>query len=94
MENQAISQDRARIQRGYGPWRRTGCARGEKHTRPRGGTIVSGEGAARVAAVRKLPLATVKDLIGKYTVGRSWGFFGEPGVNVLRLNIALDQEGK
>jgi K+-transporting ATPase ATPase C chain len=50
--------------------------------------------AARVAAVRKLPLSTVNDLIGKNTVGRSWGFFGEPGVNVLRLNVALDREGK
>ena len=49
--------------------------------------------AARVAAVRKLPRSTVEDLIGKYTVGRSWGFFGEPGVNVLRLNIALDRAG-
>ncbi len=48
--------------------------------------------AARVAAVSHLPLATVKQLIGKYTIGRSWGFFGEPGVNVLELNLALDKE--
>jgi potassium-transporting ATPase KdpC subunit len=47
--------------------------------------------AARVAAVRRLPRATVKQLISQYTVGRSWDFFGEPGVNVLELNIALDQ---
>jgi K+-transporting ATPase ATPase C chain len=47
--------------------------------------------AARVAAVRQLPVATVQRLIEKHTVGRSWGFFGEPGVNVLDLNIALDQ---
>jgi K+-transporting ATPase ATPase C chain len=46
----------------------------------------------RIAAVRHLPLATVQALIGKYTDGRSWGFFGEPGVNVLELNIALDKE--
>jgi K+-transporting ATPase ATPase C chain len=46
--------------------------------------------AHRVAAVRHLPLATVEQLISKYTVGRSWGFFGEPGVNVLELNLALD----
>lgn len=45
----------------------------------------------RVAAVRHLPLATVDALIKKYTIGRSWGFFGEPGVNVLELNIALDK---
>ncbi len=48
--------------------------------------------AARVAAVRHLPLATVKQLIKKNTDGRSWGFFGEPGVNVLELNLALDKE--
>jgi potassium-transporting ATPase KdpC subunit len=48
--------------------------------------------AARVAAVRNLPLETVKQLISKNTAGRSWGFFGEPGVNVLELNLALDRE--
>jgi K+-transporting ATPase ATPase C chain len=47
----------------------------------------------RVAAVRHLPLATVQQLISKYTIGRSWGFFGEPGVNVLELNLALDRSG-
>jgi K+-transporting ATPase ATPase C chain len=47
--------------------------------------------AARVAAVRQLPVATVQQLIKKHTIGRSWGFFGEPGVNVLELNIALDR---
>jgi K+-transporting ATPase ATPase C chain len=46
----------------------------------------------RVAAVRHLPLATVKRLISQNTDGRSLGFFGEPGVNVLELNLALDQE--
>jgi K+-transporting ATPase ATPase C chain len=45
----------------------------------------------RIAAVRHLPLATVQRLISKYTTGRSWGFFGEPGVNVLELNLALDR---
>ncbi len=44
----------------------------------------------RVAAVRHLPLATVQKLVKKYDHGRSWGFFGEPGVNVLELNLALD----
>jgi potassium-transporting ATPase KdpC subunit len=48
--------------------------------------------AARVADVRNLPLETVKQLISKHTTGRSWGFFGEPGVNVLELNLALDKE--
>ena len=47
----------------------------------------------RVAAVRHLPLATVQKLIRENTIGRSWGFFGEPGVNVLELNIALDDLG-
>ncbi len=48
--------------------------------------------AARIAAVRHLPVATVQHLIAQSTVGRSWGFFGEPGVNVLELNLALDKE--
>jgi potassium-transporting ATPase KdpC subunit len=48
--------------------------------------------APRVAAVRKLPLATVQGLIDANTDGRSLGFLGEPGVNVLKLNVALDKE--
>jgi potassium-transporting ATPase KdpC subunit len=47
----------------------------------------------RVAAVRHLPLATVQTLIKENTTGRSLGFLGEPGVNVLELNIALDKLG-
>ena len=47
----------------------------------------------RVAAVRHLRLATVQKLVDKYNHGRSWGFFGEPGVNVLELNLALDKLG-
>jgi K+-transporting ATPase ATPase C chain len=46
----------------------------------------------RVAAVRHLPLATVQTLIDRSTDGRSLGFFGEPGVNVLELNLALDRQ--
>ena len=46
----------------------------------------------RIATVRHLPLATVQSLISKNTDGRSIGFFGEPGVNVLKLNLALDKE--
>jgi len=46
----------------------------------------------RVAAVRKLPLSTLQQLIDQNTDGRSLGFFGEPGVNVLKLNVALDKE--
>jgi K+-transporting ATPase ATPase C chain len=47
----------------------------------------------RIAAVRQLPLATVQGLIRDSTDGRSLGFFGEPGVNVLDLNLALDRLG-
>jgi K+-transporting ATPase ATPase C chain len=47
--------------------------------------------ARRIAAVRKLPLATVERLIEENTDGRSLGFLGEPGVNVLELNLALDE---
>jgi K+-transporting ATPase ATPase C chain len=49
--------------------------------------------ARRVAAVRHLPLATVQRLIRQNTVGRWLGLFGEPGVNVLELNLALDELG-
>jgi potassium-transporting ATPase KdpC subunit len=49
--------------------------------------------AHRVAAVRHLPLATVQALISKYTTGRTFGIFGEPGVNVLELNLALNNLG-
>jgi K+-transporting ATPase ATPase C chain len=49
--------------------------------------------AHRVAAIRHLPLATVHELISQNTDGRSWGFMGEPGVNVLELNVALDKLG-
>ncbi len=49
--------------------------------------------AHRVAAVRHLPLATVMNLVSKYTGGRGLGFSGEPGVNVLQLNLALDRTG-
>jgi K+-transporting ATPase ATPase C chain len=48
--------------------------------------------AYRVAAVRRIPRTTVDDLIAQNTDGRSLGLFGEPGVNVLELNLALDQQ--
>src|SRR5579863_2212976 len=47
--------------------------------------------AHRLAAVRHLPLAKVNGMIAEYTSGRGLGFSGEPGVNVLELNLALDR---
>ncbi|HEV3094338.1 MAG TPA: potassium-transporting ATPase subunit C [Solirubrobacteraceae bacterium] len=47
--------------------------------------------AYRIASLRHLSLATVDGLIAKYTSGRGLGFSGEPGVNVLELNLALDR---
>jgi K+-transporting ATPase ATPase C chain len=46
----------------------------------------------RIAAVRHLALGRVRQLIDDNTDGRSLGFLGEPGVNVLKLNLALDRE--
>lgn len=48
--------------------------------------------AHRIAAVRGLSLAEVDGLISAHTHGRFLGVFGEPGVDVLQLNIALDKE--
>lgn len=49
--------------------------------------------AARIARLRQLPQAQVEALIVEQTEGRQWGLFGEPRVNVLQLNLALDQAG-
>ncbi len=47
--------------------------------------------APRVARLRGLPLGQVQQLIAEYTQGRQFGFLGEPRVNVLELNMALDE---
>jgi K+-transporting ATPase ATPase C chain len=46
---------------------------------------------ARVAKARGLSPDAVRELIARCTQGRQWGIFGEPRVNVLKLNLALDE---
>jgi K+-transporting ATPase ATPase C chain len=48
--------------------------------------------ANRVARARHVPPATIRSLITSHTQGRTLGFLGEPRVDVLTLNIALDQQ--
>jgi len=48
--------------------------------------------ASRVAKARGVDVATVAQMIKKYTVGQGLGFMGAPGVDVLQLNVALDQQ--
>ena len=45
----------------------------------------------RVAAARHAPEDAIRDLMRTHTEGRQLGFLGEPRVNVLQLNVALDQ---
>lgn len=46
---------------------------------------------SRIAASRRMPEEAVRELVRQSTEGRQLGVLGEPRVNVLRLNLALDQ---
>jgi K+-transporting ATPase ATPase C chain len=50
--------------------------------------------AHRVAAVRGMPLSQVMGLVSDNTEGRFIGLFGEPGVNVVKLNLAIEEEAR
>jgi potassium-transporting ATPase KdpC subunit len=47
--------------------------------------------APRVARSRSMTEATIESLVNRYTEGRQLGILGEPRVNVLKLNLALDE---
>lgn len=48
----------------------------------------------RIARVRKIDEAKLRDLVEAHTEGRQWLVFGEPRINVLKLNLALAQAGR
>lgn len=62
----------------------------DPHITPAGANVQVG----RVARTRGLEPTQVRELVSANTEGRFLGIFGEPRVNVLALNLALDQLGK
>lgn len=50
--------------------------------------------AGRIAEARAMPIDEVKEMIARATQGRTFGILGEPRVNVLKLNLALDARRK
>jgi K+-transporting ATPase ATPase C chain len=67
----------------------TGSASGlDPHISPANAQLQAG----RVASTRQVKVDQVKALISQYTDGPDLGFLGDPGVNVLKLNIALDNK--
>jgi potassium-transporting ATPase KdpC subunit len=46
---------------------------------------------SRIAKIRRIPEDTLRQLVRQYTENRQFGVLGEPRVNVLQLNLALDQ---
>jgi K+-transporting ATPase ATPase C chain len=57
---------------------------------PHIGTDAAEYQLARVARVRNLPEARVRELVAAHTEGRTFGLLGEPRVNVVKVNLALD----